>query len=212
MALAGILKSSINTGLDSELSYIFATPTTIISNSPVSASDSLNLRRVVSSHRAQRWEIETKVFPSDNDPNYLVNSVLAGYNKLVYIRMPQVLRREKRKTVPTITLSTQANAGSEFITFSGGTLLVGEFIQLGSIDPNNPADPARKVYLVTATSGGGATISPPLNSTKPAGMEVKYDNKVTFVARYDTNSLLGITYVDGVLQDPGTVKFIEALR
>lgn len=208
MALAGILKSAVNTGSDSDLSYAFATPTTIISNCPVSASDSINLRRTTSSYRAQRWEIETKIAPSDNDPGYLVSSVVAGYNKLVYIRMPQVFRGSDRKSIPTITLSAAANAGTQLITFSGGTLQKGEFIQFGSnLDSND-----RKVYLITAIAGNTAVIEPPLNGTKAAGLEVKYDKKVTLVARFETNALLGITYTDGVLQDPGSVKFIEALK
>ncbi|WP_396189855.1 hypothetical protein [Flavobacterium sp.] len=208
MALAGILKSAVNTGSDSDLSYAFATPTTIISNCPVSSSDSINLRRTTSAYRAQRWEIETNIVPSDNDPGYLVSSVVAGYNKLVYIRMPQVFRGSERKSIPTITLSAASLAGTQIINFSGGTLQKGEFIQFGSnLDSNN-----RKVYIVTSVTTNSATIEPPLNSTKAIGLEVKYDKKVTLVARFDTSALLGITYTDGVLQDPGSVKFIEALK
>jgi len=88
---------------------------------------------------------------------------------------------------------------------SGGqNMAKGEFISFGSFS---------KVYLVTipGSVGSGVGIFPPLVDDIPSGTTVNIGDSVTLRAYYDTNVQLGIRYSDGVLSDPGTVRFIEAL-
>ena len=204
----GILKSVTNTGSDADLLIKFSTPLSVISNQPAFASDSMSLRRVVSGQQVQRWEIEANLSPSNDSADFLVHSVDKGYSGIVHIRMPQVFRPASQKT-PVVALTASAAAvGATTINATGfGTgqnMAKGEFISFGS---------SPKVYLVTisGTEGSGVGIYPPLVSAVTGGTTINIGDRVTMYARYDTNTQLGIRYSDGIMSDPGSVKFIEAL-
>ena len=86
----------------------------------------------------------------------------------------------------------------------GNYLCKNEFIKFANHD---------KVDLVTETVVGDDTmrVYPRLVQDVPNNTVIAYADNVVFKARYDTSSMIGITYVDGVLSDPGTLVFIEAL-
>lgn len=194
----GILASSINTGLDSQIICGFVAPLSVISNQPAYVQDMVNLKRRASSQNVQRWEIEANIEPTVGSTDFAVHSVDKGYSEVFYVRMPQIygltLTTDARTVidinavgVDTITLSGSVNKG-EFIQFTGDS----------------------KVYLVKS---GGSTINikPALLKATTAGQAVVTGGNVTMSAYYDSTVKLGLTYIDGILSDPGSLKFIEAL-
>lgn len=202
----GVLKTTTNTGLDSELQYTFATPLSVKSNQPAFISDTMSLKRKTNSQNVQRWEIEADIVPSNDSPNFLVHSVRNGLTAVFYLRMPQVYSPNKISQNYSLTMANLRFKGSSFIDINGlGNVdLEGQFI---NFEGNS------KVYLVIGkgVAGVGVEISPPLLTQVAQGTKVIYGDKVTMYARYDENTRLGITYVDGILSSPGTIKFIEAL-
>jgi hypothetical protein len=68
------------------------------------------------------------------------------------------------------------------------------------------------VYLITKDLGANIVeISPPLLTDIFADTSVSYGDSVTMKARYDSSTILGIKFVDGVLADNGSTVFLEAL-
>lgn len=202
----GVLKSSTNTGLDSELQYIFATPLSIKSNQPAFISDTMSLKRKVNSQKVQRWEISAEIVPTNDSPNFLVHSVVNGYTDIFYIRMPQVYSPNKLPQNLDLRMSATKLAGTNSINLTGaGTIdLTGQFI---SFSGNS------KVYLIVSkgVNGVGVGITPPLLSNIATTTIILSGDNVTMRARYDEDTQLGITYVDGIMSSPGTINFIEAL-
>lgn len=206
MALYGVLKSATNTGIDSELSSVFATPLSVTSKNANKFSETLSLRRITSASSAQRWEIEAVMAPEQNNASAIVASVLCGSSSLCYIRMPQP---PNIVATGAPTLSATATKGTQVVSYTGGSIPVGSFIQLGvhSAHTDN-----RKVYLVTESSASQLTVFPPLNSTKASGLSIVINEKVTMYGLLDNNNVSGITYSDGILSSMGTIRVVEALR
>ena len=203
----GVLKSTTNTGLDSELQYVFSTPLNVFSNQPAFVSDTMSLKRKTNSQKVQRWEVSAQIMQTNDSPNFLIHSVKNGLDTVFPLRMPQVFTPVKITQTLSLTLTTLRLKGVSLIDISGlGSVnLEGQFISFSS---------STKVYLVTGKgngSGGGIEIAPPLLTNISAGVVIKYGDSVTMYARYDTDTQLGIAYDDGVLSNCGTVKFIEAL-
>jgi hypothetical protein len=205
----GILKSNYNTGLDSELACVFSTPLSLVSNQPAYISDTMSLRRKAHSQNVQRWELQANIVPTNDSVNYLVHSVMNGHTNVIYIRMPQVFRPDSNKTRKGLifTMSNSVSAGTDTFNITEDTiqpLAVGEFISFVGHS---------KVYLVIDSGIGnaGVKISPSLRQGVSAGTQIIYGDKVTLSARYDIDVALGMTYSDGILINPGSVKFVEAL-
>lgn len=203
----GVLKSTTNTGLDSELQYVFSTPLNVFSNQPAFVSDTMSLKRKTNSQKVQRWEVSAQIMQTNDSPNFLIHSVKNGLDTVFPLRMPQVYTPVKITQTLSLTMTSQRLKGISLLDISGlGSVnLEGQFISFSS---------NTKVYLVTGKgngSGGGVEIFPPLLVTISSGTVIKYGDSVTMYARYDTDTQLGIAYDDGVLSNCGTVKFIEAL-
>ena len=207
----GILASNSNSGLDSELQCVFATPLVIKSNQPAYVQDALNLKRRAASQNVQRWEIEAKLSPTNNRANFLTHSVMNGYSTVIYVRMPQPYGIAVSSSDLFDVANGVAAGSSEFQTLynhAQGRLKVGEFIRFAGHS---------KVYLVVKVGpwqGSGAdaaTVFPPLVKDIVGNEVIFVDKKVTMYAHYESDTQLGITYVDGILSDPGSIKLIEAL-
>lgn len=195
----GILRSSTNTGSNAEILCGFTAPLQIISNQPSYVQDMMNLRRRASSQNIQRWEIETGLVPSNNSSEFLAHSVANGHDKVFFVRMPQVANM-KITTVPSQLISAAA-VGAVVVNMST-PVSVGEFFQLAG---------GTKVYMAHAVNGSAVSCVPRLNKAAANGTAVLAGKNVTMRARYDQDIKLGITYVDGILSNPGTVKLIEDL-
>ena len=183
----------------------FVAPISIISNQPAFATDSLSLKRQTVSQDAQRWEITTNLEPSDNSADFLVHSVVNGYNNAFTIQMPQVFRRNGGTTSTLCSTTLNTTKGNTSVSVTTNKLIAkGEFIQFQNHS---------KVYLVKSNrdKNGFLELYPALRQDVPLNTVVLFGNNVRMPVRYELDSALGITYVDGVLSDPGSVKLIEAL-
>jgi hypothetical protein len=198
--LYGILRTSTNTGIDSEIQCSFVAPLSVKSNQPAYAQDSMNLRRHASSQNIQRWEIAANLHPENGTADFLTHSVVSGHDQPIYVRMPQVTNLVTSSGI--ITLTADVAAGTNVIHTST-TLVYGEFINIGVTNP--------KVYLVVSAVAGQATVRPLIVNSEVTGAAVTVGGKVTMTALYDSDTQLGITFTDGVLSDPGSVKLIERL-
>lgn len=202
----GILNSSTNTGIDSELAAVFSAPISISSNQPAFGADTLSLKRSSASTGAQRWEISAMLMPSTDGVDIFTNMLTSGYGEFMYVRMPQLYRNGAQ--MPTGLSLTVAGApqGSDTVNISGAgsNLLKGEFIKFAS---------HAKVYMIIdkGVNGVGVKISPRLIAPVTVGTVVNYGGKVTMRCKYEFNTVLGLQFNDGILSSPGQVKVVEAL-
>ena len=197
--LYGVLKNLTNTGADGELQYYFVAPTAIRSNQPAFVQDTLSLKRLAGQQGPQRWELQTNVESENISARYLTHSLANGVTKIIYIRMPQVTGL----SLTTTPANVIANAAAEASTIQLDCNLVpGEFIQFSN---------HTKVYMVLSSASQIATITPALRAAVPSGTALKTGSNVTLHARYDYDTIIGISYRDGVLSDPGTIKYVEAV-
>jgi len=206
--LAGILRSSIITAsiYDNDVISAFIAPVQIISNQPSYVQDTMNLRRRASSQGVQRWEISAGLSPQNNSAFNLIHSAMNSNVTRFYIRMPQVVNLDigNNKTIEQASntqLADSVGRNQSTIT-TQSRLTEGEFINIGD---------ANKVYLVVKVDGTTSTIIPPAMMSAAAATSIKRGGNVKMYARYDSDTQLGITYTDGILSDPGVVKFIEAI-
>jgi hypothetical protein len=199
--MAGIIENGVVT-------VRFVTPMSVVSNQPVFVADTLSLKRQVLSQGVQRWEISTNLEPSNNSADFLLHSVTNGYDKVFDIQVPQVFKKSgETSTATVVQVNFAAAANSSTISCNiNGSLLKGEFIKFSNHD---------KVYIVlnTVSSSISAQIQiyPPLRKPVSDSTLMLIKQEVVMKCRYDLSTALGITYVDGVLSDPGTVGFIEVL-
>jgi len=183
----------------------FVVPMTLRSNRPVFVSDTLSLRRQVGRRAAQRWELETRLEPlGAGAQDLMVNLVTSGHSEPVTIYVPQNGGVIKRRTSNSAFTATGA-AGATALTVSGNGGLVpkGTFIRFANHS---------KVYMLTADLNGNGTmrIFPELRVAVNATSLTHRDN-VVMNCLYDTDTVIGMSYEDGVLMDAGTVKLIERI-
>jgi hypothetical protein len=199
--MAGIMENGVVT-------VRFVTPMSVVSNQPVFVADTLSLKRQVLSQGVQRWEIVTNLEPSNTSANFLLHSVTKGYDKVFDIQMPQVFRRGGNlNTATTVRVVGNFTANtSNLQVSSNGLISKGEFIKFANHD---------KIYLVlnNVVQSGNTSLQifPALQKPVTNNTFVGFGSNVVMKARYDTSVTLGISYIDGILSDPGTVGFIEAL-
>ena len=211
--LYGILKTSFNSGLASELAAVFAAPLNIVSNQPSFVNDTLSLRRRTASQGVQRWEIETNIAPTNNSASFFLNNIVSGHVDKMYVRMPQIPGITRLKGGPdeaenlNVTLVNNAAKGAVLFNvtgLSGNNFGAGEFIKF---------ETDSKIYVIVdpGVDGLNVQLHPPLRANVPIGTKVWYGSKVTLTARYDPDIALGLKFIDGILADPGTIKLVEAL-
>ena len=198
MAIYGILEGG-------NLIAQFATPLTLRSNKPMYGSESLSLSRRPVGRTAQRWELDTRLVPQSYDAEELfVNLVVNGHHEPVYITVPQNYGAE-RKLIKSLTQPTaQGSVNTSLITVSGntGTLPKGTLIKFTGLD---------KVYMLTNERQGNGTVGiyPELRADVSAGTAFQYTTDVIMTCYYDTETISGMVYVDGILMDVGTVRLVE---
>lgn len=179
----------------------FVAPMMVKSNQPVFVADSINLKRYAASMEGvQRWEIETNVMPSNSSAEYLIHSVINGYSTVFDVEMPQVYRGST-EVVTGSTTATGSSGSFSISVQSSSNLKRGDFVSFGNHS---------KVYLITAVSSGSITIFPRLR-TAVSNTALYYGNNVIMKAYYDTDVMTGISYIDGIISDPGIVKLVEAV-
>jgi len=205
----GILKSTTNTGLLSELLCVFVAPIMVISNRPSSITETLSLKRKVSFSNAQRWEIQSAILPIGSERDFMIHSAEHGIFSPFPVRMPQTANSENTLTNTLNTFGT-AITGSDTVTINGtnaSLLLAGEFINFSG---------SQKVYMiknVTINSVNSITIKtlPSLLTNVNSNTVIKYGKSVTMMAYSDSANIVGIQYVDGKLAQIDKFGLIEAI-
>lgn len=198
----GVLKTSANTGNDSDLAMIFVAPLSITSHSPSMNSTTLSLKSIRSRNPSQRWEISANVFPGFDATGYFMKTIQAGDSDSIHVRMPPVLGTVAMPTATVFTVQSTAAVDSSVlsVTSSGVQLSEAAFITF-------PGDP--KVYSVVSHVGAALTIFPKLRKAVAAASVISHSATVVMKAILSTDTLKGITFVDGVLSNPGVVKVVE---
>jgi len=183
----------------------FTAPISVRSNVPVFAVDALSLKRQVTKRPAQRWEVEASLEPLSFGANKLFSYIVKkGDFSVVTIVMPQNYGAKKALTSSSTPTAT-ASAFSSNVVISGNTGLIpsGTFVKFGNHS---------KIYMTTSDLNGNGSVGifPELRTSMSAiGMVFRDD--VIMNAFIDTDSVKGMSYVDGILMDLGTMKFVEAL-
>jgi len=210
MAKYGILKSSTNTGLDTELIAVFSAPLSITSKKPSLLVETLTLKRKTAYTDIQRWELQTGIVPLADASEMFLHNVVNGYSESFYIRMPQIYRIKNLSNTlsPVVFANTAVAVNTINISGLGGQVLpVGEFIKFAAHS---------KVYTVKESVLLGEnvntiTIFPSLVSPITINEVVAYGTKVTMAAKYGDDNQIGVTYQDGILAQFDSISLIEAL-
>jgi hypothetical protein len=187
-------------------------PLTIESNEPVFSVDSINLKQQRASQGVQRWELSFQIQTKDIEEDYFV-AMVSQANLARTMVMPQLNSVVKKVTVTNaaVTNSTNAAATSVVMNFNQvGFLPKGTFIKFSNHS---------KIYAVTSNINTvvgtiSVPIYPSLRTATPINTVVYHvgsETKPVLSYFRDLETLQGITYEDGVLVNPGTVKIIEAL-
>jgi hypothetical protein len=181
----------------------FTAPLSVSSNVPVFVSDALSLKRLVSKRPTQRWEISATVEPLSFGSNDLFAMLVkSGHFGEIQILMPQNYGAVvARTTVGPGTASGSAGATSVSAS-SGGFIPKGTFIKFASHS---------KIYLSTADLAGSGSLQivPELRASVSGTMYHGDDVVGSFLL--DPEVIAGMSYRDGILQDLGTLKFVERL-
>lgn len=190
-----------------EVMLSFVAPTTLIDNSPAVAMDAVSLKRYTSSHKAQRWEIKSRLYPESGTSVAMVHSLQHKHTAQFWVRPPQPWRVAATNTRPARLNVLSGAKGSDTVQVDNtqGFISAGTLVCFSNHD---------KVYaLITDLKPGGnsAMLTPPLQKAVEGSRMIHSAKDVRMKVRYDTTTPLGITYVDGILSDAGEVTLVEAL-
>jgi hypothetical protein len=207
----------------------FVAPLKMISNKPVFVSDALSLKRATYARAAQRWELETNLEPLVGTANELfVNLVTKGITETVYALVPQNYGVIKKRSTATYTVTVTTNASKGAGTLSVTCTTAGEFIpagtfikinNTGTLNSKTAAGLDTKIYMTTADFTGATTaqnlkIYPTLHVaiTASPSVTIYHRDDVVMPCLYDTSTIIGMSYTDGVMMDAGSVKLVEKLK
>jgi hypothetical protein len=179
-------------------------PVTMRSNRPIFASDTLSLKRKTTGRGAQRWEIETNLEPLTTNANgLLVYLVTKGESGTVTLKVPQnygVI--STRTSVSTPTATGAAGASTVTVVNNSGLIPTGTFIRFASHS---------KIYMLTQDlrNSGTMHLFPPLRAS--VNHTFTHRDDVFMPTLFDSDTVKGMVYTDGIVMDVGTVKMIEKL-
>jgi len=182
----------------------FVVPMTMRSNQPVFVSDTLSLKRVVRKRAAQRWELDTRLTPlSTSAQDLMVSFITKGHYGTLTIIVPQNYGVISART-STSTPNAVGSAFSSQLTVTGNSGLIskGTFV-------NFTGD--TKLYMTTSdlTDNGTLNIFPTLRKDVSGAM--RHLDNVLMSCKYDTDTVIGMTYENGTLMDNGIIKLVEVL-
>jgi hypothetical protein len=209
----------------------FVVPLKMISNKPVFVSDALSLKRATYARAAQRWELETNLEPLVGTANDLfVNLVTKGITGTVYALVPQnygvISTRSAAVSVMTVVTTSPIVAGATSLSVqcsnSNETIPAGTFIKInnGGTNSKNAAGLDTKIYMTTAdftssTSPQALQIYPTLRvaiAVNTLNVTIYHRDDVVMPCLYDTSTVIGMSYTDGMMMDTGSVTLVEKLK
>jgi hypothetical protein len=192
---------------NNEVVASFAAPMSVTSNQPVFVSDTLSLKRYIQKRSAQRWEIETNVEPlSDGAQELFVSLVTKGSSETVFVLMPQnygVIKARKKGIGTPLGTAFMNSAVISIVGNQNGFIPKGTFIKFSNHS---------KIYMTTNNLAGSGSLNifPQLRVDVLNSVMTWYDDVLgSFL--YDTDTVKGMTYTDGVLMDIGRIKLVEKL-
>jgi len=185
----------------------FVVPISLQSNHPIFFADSLSLKRYSERRSAQRWELTTKLEPLYMEAGELqTHLIINGYGLSFTITTPQNVGVALRRTTTAnpIVAATGAALSNVTVNTNNGLIPTGTFIKFSNHD---------KVYMVGADRNGPGVMAiyPPLRVALPLSTTFTFREDVLMKVKYDTDTVIGMNYDDGILMDVGQVKFIEAV-
>ena len=179
----------------------FVAPITIRSNVPVFLSDTLSLVRNTRRAATHRWEIDTNLEPLIESASELAAYLItSGFHTPLNIRMPQPYRDVASNQGPQ-GLTSVALAGATTVAVPGDIPL-GCYIRFATHG---------KVYIVTSTELGSIQVFPPIRVAAPQATLMYFENDVHMSCFLDVGTVTGMSYIDGILMDVGTIKLVEAI-
>ena len=196
------------------------TPVTITSDRFYYESTSLSLKRQITSTEGQRWilDFNVKQNPHADEQSMFLEHVSEPFrvHSMVMPQLPSVDR--KAVLSKARTRSGNYSAGTDTIPITRGfpagetngtanqVYPKGMFIRFA----NHP-----KVYVVTETIAWGSAndtvmnIFPKLVHPVPVGTEIHLGNACEITYILDSSVIKGLTFTDGIISSPGTVRIIE---
>lgn len=182
----------------------FTAPLTLRSNHPVTVSDTLSLKRLMSRRSAQRWEIEAGIEPLvSSAADLMVSLVTKGPTEAVQVLVPQNYAVRLKRRLDYCTADGTAMSSFVNITNHVGFIPKGTFVRLWNHS---------KIYMATQDLQGDGVLQiyPPLLKTVVA-QPLRSGDDVIMTCLFDTDVVRGMTYSDGILMNVGTIRLIEKL-
>ena len=191
---------------DGEILAEFVAPLTVKSNQPVFSTDALTLKRSNFRRSGQRWEITSNLIPLTHTANQLFAFfVKHGHSERFQILMPQNVGSDHQRTALSDRGLCTGLVGSDTVSITNQTGLIpaGTFIRFSNHS---------KIYMLTEDFDRGSQmrIYPRLRMSV-SNTSFKCNDDVLMEALFDTDTVIGMVFVDGILMDNGVVKIIEAL-
>jgi hypothetical protein len=183
----------------------FISPLTVKSNSPIFASDALSLKRTVTKRSAQRWEITAGLEPLSYGANALFTMLVTkGQSEAFNIVMPQNYGAQLLNTSTSSPAATGSlGASSVSVTGNVGVIPTGTFIKFANHS---------KVYMLTQDlSNTGTMYIYPNLLVAVAGVGFTHKGDVLMSCLFNSDTVTGMVYTDGILMDMGTVTLVERL-
>jgi hypothetical protein len=191
---------------DGEVIAEFVAPMTVRSNRKKFQSDTMSLKRKTSRRPSQRWEIETNLMPLTHTANDLfVNFVTCDTTELMQMIMPQNIGVIRRRTSTSACTATGVY-GALTVDVAGhnGLIPKGCFVRFANHS---------KVYMTRNNLNIGDVelgIYPNLRMDV-TGVAMAYLDDVIMDSLYDDDTIIGMSFKDGILMDNGVVKILEKL-
>jgi hypothetical protein len=172
-------------------------------------SESLSLKRDTSIRPVQRWEFETKLVPqSFTAADLFVHITLHGNHTSFDVAMPQVYGSKivANRSPGTGSVSVNGVLGDRTVTLTSitGVIPKGLFIKFANHS---------KIYMVEEARDGNGVLKifPGLVANVPQNTLINAGDIVKGSFLYDLETVIGMSFIDGVLMDNGTIKLVEAL-
>lgn len=182
-------------------------PLNIKSNEPVFEVTTISLKTQRASQNAQRWELSFPTATSAaTEADALVGSItdVTSSSTMIMPQLPSVAAGNTAGV--SLVISVAASAGASAVTVvSDGIILKGSFIKFSNHD---------KVYMVTADVAPGTapvSIYPSLRSAVAITDVLKTGSSVLLTYYRSIDNARGITFVDGLLSNAGSIALIEAV-
>jgi len=182
-------------------------PLTITSNEPILEVETVSLSTQRASTNAQRWELSFTVANSGNDEAAaLLGAVtnMALSETMIMPQLPSVVAGNGLGASRGVQAG--GSAGGTQVTVSlNGALKAGSFIKFSNHD---------KVYMVLVDKTTGSrliTVYPALRESVTTAHTFESGDNCVLTYYRDLSNLRGLTFVDGILSNPGVISLKEAI-